>query len=95
VLLVARDSQPINLVGAFEQAVPADEPGGRIATSINRLVRQATDLHEAFDETPLAAWAVGVGERTTPLAGLGERASFDTAVAAVGALVAERLAGRP
>jgi CRISPR system Cascade subunit CasC len=95
VLVVVRDSQSINLVGAFEDAVSDREDGGRIAAAIGRLARHGRELHEAFDERPVAAWAFGVGERIAPLAELGERSTFDTTVASLGALVADRLAATP
>ncbi|UMO99990.1 type I-E CRISPR-associated protein Cas7/Cse4/CasC [Amycolatopsis sp. EV170708-02-1] len=91
VLVVARETQPINLVGAFEDPVREGEKGGRIAASIYRLATHATELHDAFDETPVQAWTFGAGERVEPLTELGSRSTFDTTVRAVGALVAERL----
>ncbi|WP_016699972.1 type I-E CRISPR-associated protein Cas7/Cse4/CasC [Actinoalloteichus spitiensis] len=92
VLVVARETQPINLVGAFEEAVTAREQGGRISGSIRRIATHAADIHAAFDETPLRAWSFGVGERVEPLAEIGERVSLDVAVKGAGQLVAERLA---
>ncbi|KFZ77086.1 CRISPR-associated protein CasC [Amycolatopsis sp. MJM2582] len=91
VLVVARETQPVNLVGAFEDTVREGEKGGRIAASIYRLATHATELHDAFDETPVQAWAFGAGERVEPLTELGSRSTFDSTVRAVGALVAERL----
>jgi CRISPR system Cascade subunit CasC len=92
VLLMVRDTQSINLVGAFEEAVGQRDTGGRVAAAITRLARHGHELHEAFDETPVAGWSVGVGERAAPLAELGERTSFEAGVAALGSLVAGRLA---
>jgi CRISPR system Cascade subunit CasC len=92
VLLLVRESQSINFVGAFEDAVADSEPGGRIAASIQRLAQHGRELHDAFDEQPVAAWNFGVGERTAPLAELSDRTTFDTTVGAVGSLVADRLA---
>lgn len=92
VLVVVRETQPINLVGAFEDAVREGEKGGRIAAAIYRLSGHARDLHEAYDETPVAAWTFGVGERVEPLTELGQRSTFDTTVRALGSLVADRLA---
>ncbi|MFI7122187.1 type I-E CRISPR-associated protein Cas7/Cse4/CasC [Amycolatopsis sp. NPDC049868] len=92
VLVVARETQPINLVGAFEDPVREGEKGGRIAAAIYRLATHASDLHQAFDETPVEAWTFGGGERVEPLAELGQRSTFDTTVRAVGSLVAGRLA---
>jgi CRISPR system Cascade subunit CasC len=95
VLVVVRQSQSINLVGAFEDAVVDGEKGGRIAASIRRLAEHGRDLHEAFDEHPVAAWSFGVGERTAPLDDVSTRSTFDTTVRTLGALVADRLSDRP
>ncbi|CCH29290.1 type I-E CRISPR-associated protein Cas7/Cse4/CasC [Actinosynnema sp. NPDC047251] len=92
VLVVVRETQSINLVGAFEEAVEDDADGGRVVAAIARLADHARELHEAYDERPVAAWVFGVGEKkTAPLAELAQRATFDPTVRAVGALVAERL----
>lgn len=90
VLVVARESQSISFVGAFEDEVTADEDGGRVAASIRRLAEHGRELHEAYDETPVAGWVVGVGTKADPLAALGTRGSLDTMITAVGALVAHR-----
>ncbi|RLK58700.1 type I-E CRISPR-associated protein Cas7/Cse4/CasC [Actinokineospora cianjurensis] len=94
VLVVARETQPINLAGAFEEAVVDGEKGGRVAASVARLAKQAADLHAAFDETPVACWAFGVGERMEPLHELGTRSSLDATVRAVAELVEQRV-GQP
>lgn len=91
VLVIVRETQPINLVGAFEDAVPDEAKGGRIAAAITRLAAHATELHTAFDETPVTVWAFGGGDRVDPLAELGERSTIDTTVRALGELVATRL----
>jgi CRISPR system Cascade subunit CasC len=91
VLVVVRETQPINLVGAFEDAIPDEEKGGRIAAAVRRLAEHATELHTAFDETPVTVWAVGGGDRVDPLAELGERSTFDPTVHALSQLVGTRL----
>jgi CRISPR system Cascade subunit CasC len=95
VLVLVRQTQPINLVGAFEEAVGEGEKGGRITASIWRLASHARELHEAFDETPVQCWAFGVGERIEPLTELGPRSTFDATVGSLGELVADRLAATP
>jgi len=95
VLVVVRDTQSINLVGAFEDPIADGADGGRIASSIRRLVEHVTELHTAFDEVPVAGWSFGVGDRTAPLAALGQRTTFDTAITGLGALVVDRLADTP
>ncbi|MFF0149191.1 CRISPR system Cascade subunit CasC [Amycolatopsis sulphurea] len=90
VLIVARQTQPINLVGAFEDAIKDNV--NRIATAIGNLAGHARELHTAFDEQPVAAWAFGVGdERVAPLTELAQRTTFEPAITALGALVGERL----
>ncbi|MBW4722315.1 type I-E CRISPR-associated protein Cas7/Cse4/CasC [Saccharothrix obliqua] len=92
VLVVVRHTQSINLVGAFEEAVPDDADGGRVVMAVSRLAEHARELHEAFDEQPVDAWVFGVGEKkVAPLAELARRSTFDPTVREVGALVADRL----
>lgn len=90
VLVLVRDTQSISYVGAFEDAVTADEDGGRVTASIRRMAEHGRELHEAYDQTPVAGWVVGVGTKADPLAALGTRGSLDTTIAALGALVADR-----
>ncbi|WP_238598463.1 type I-E CRISPR-associated protein Cas7/Cse4/CasC [Saccharothrix sp. ALI-22-I] len=95
VLVIVRETQSINLVGAFEEAIDDDVEGGRVVAAIGRLAEHARELHEAFDEQPVDAWVFGVGEKkVAPLAELARRGTFDPTVRAVGALVADRLAGQ-
>jgi hypothetical protein len=47
------------------------------------------------DEQPVAAWVFGVGEKkVAPLTEIAQRTTFDPAVTALGALVADRSAGQ-
>lgn len=92
VLVVLRETQSINLVGAFEDAVADREPGGRVPAAIARLARHAIEVQDAYAETPVATWTFGPGERLAPLAELGQRGDVDTTVTALGAAVAARLA---
>ncbi|WP_100447759.1 type I-E CRISPR-associated protein Cas7/Cse4/CasC [Glycomyces xiaoerkulensis] len=89
VLLTVRDTQPVNLVGAFES--PADEKDGRLESAVRMLAAQAEAVDGAFGTTPVAAWSVCVGERTMRLAELAESVSLDELVSGVGELVSERV----
>lgn len=91
VLVVVRETQSINMVGAFEDPVGDREPGGRVPAAIFRLARHTAEVHEAFAETPVAAWTFGPGERLAPLAELAQRGDLDSTVTALGAAVAARL----
>ena len=95
VLLIARDSQPINLVGAFEEAIDERDSSGRIATSVTRLADYAQHLHTAFDETPLAGWTIGVDDRVAPLTAIGDRTTINALIDALGTLVTDRLTDQP
>ncbi|WP_033441493.1 type I-E CRISPR-associated protein Cas7/Cse4/CasC [Saccharothrix sp. NRRL B-16314] len=93
VLVIVRESQSINLVGAFEEAVDDNVEGGRVVAAIERLAEHARELHEAFDERPVEAWVFGVGEKkVSPLTELARPSTIDPTVHAVGTLVAGRLA---
>ncbi|GAA3100629.1 type I-E CRISPR-associated protein Cas7/Cse4/CasC [Pseudonocardia yunnanensis] len=90
VLVVLRDTQSINLVGAFEDAISGRDHG-RVPDAIARLATHAVEVHEAYAETPVAAWTFGPGERLAPLAAIAERGDAGTTVAALGAAVRSRL----
>jgi CRISPR system Cascade subunit CasC len=90
VLIVVRETLPINLVGAFES--PVSDKTGRVAAAIERLAEHAIALHEAYDETPVAAWTFGPGQPVQPLTRLAGRTTIDAAVRDLAALVTQRLA---
>ncbi len=89
VLVVLRDARPVNLVGAFEDAVTAQS---RIPVAIERLAAHLREVQDAYVERPVAAWTFGPGERLAPLAAVAERGDVDTTIAALGDAVAVRLA---
>ena len=88
VLVVLRDSQPINLVGAFEEAI---DGGHHVPTAIERMATHAQELHAAYGETPVGAWTFGPGERLAPLTAVADRGDLGSTVTAVGEVVAARL----
>lgn len=88
VLVVLRDRQPINLVGAFEEPI-GDQ--ARVPTAIGRLAAHAVELQEAYGETPVAAWTFGPGERLAPLAEIAVHGVLGSTVTAVGDAVDARL----
>lgn len=56
VLAVVRDDQPINLAGAFEDAII--EVGDRARLAASRLAARAIDLDKQFGLPPLSAYAI-------------------------------------
>jgi len=88
VVISVRDSQPVNLVGAFEDAIVG---ANRVEGASERLARYAQEIDAAFDTTPTATWVVRAGENTAALDVLGSRASLKDAVQALGKTVAGRL----
>ncbi|MGB4780268.1 type I-E CRISPR-associated protein Cas7/Cse4/CasC [Microbacterium sp.] len=90
VVISLRDTQPVNLVGAFEEAIRTDE--GRLRVASERLATYARDVDEAYATTPVHSWVVRVSDATSALDAVGERVALDAAVDAVGANVAQRLA---
>jgi CRISPR system Cascade subunit CasC len=82
VVVMVRDGQGVNLVGAFEDAVGAGD--GYVAASCEKLAEYAKDVAEAYAARPIAGWVTRIGESTAPLDALGDRVAFDGLVAAVG-----------
>lgn len=91
VVVSVRDSQPVNLAGAFEQAITADN---RIAAASERLAQESSDIDGAFGTTPVASWVVRAGDATASLDKLGTRASLTNTIAELGEIVAKRLQGQ-
>ncbi|WP_109472929.1 type I-E CRISPR-associated protein Cas7/Cse4/CasC [Ornithinimicrobium cavernae] len=87
VVLMVREDQPINLVGAFEVPVRADGMG-YIQASCEALAAYAQDVGEAYGNAPTKTMVLRVGERTQALAGLGEAASLEQMGAHVEAMIA-------
>jgi CRISPR system Cascade subunit CasC len=95
VVVVVRDDQPVNWVGAFEAPVMAAGDGGRVREAAQALAAYAADVQDAYGGRPVATWVVGVGSRADALDTLGERTSFEALVPALGDLVASRLPVAP
>ena len=94
VVILVRDTQSINLVGAFEQPVHESERAGRIKQACDALCSEATEIQRAYSETPLAGWVIRLGEDTASLDGLGTNTTLADAVDKLGAMVADRMKDR-
>lgn len=87
-----RDDQPVNLVGAFEDAI--DVTAGRMTTAATRLGEYAADLDSAYGTAPVAAAHLAVGGAAIAedaLAAFGERGTLDDVVRAAEDAVRERI----
>ncbi|MGC5665069.1 type I-E CRISPR-associated protein Cas7/Cse4/CasC [Micromonospora sp. WMMD723] len=94
VLVRMRDSQPINLVGAFETPIRETHTAGRVELAAAALAKHTVAVENAFGERPTASWVTQVGEKTAVLADLGKAVSLDELVNGVGEHVALAL-GQP
>ena len=61
VYVTIRKDQPVNLCGAFEQAVLPGEEGGHVLPSKERLVTYAKEVYEAYTGKPVQSFVVGTG----------------------------------
>lgn len=91
VAVLVRDSQPINLVGAFESPVRETNTVGRVKGAADALLDEAKEIERAYSETPVAGWVTHVGSDTERLTELGIGVPFAELVSEVGATVARRL----
>lgn len=89
-----RDTQPINLVGAFETPIRETHEAGRIKLAAAALAEHAVSVESAYGERPLAGWVTRVGEQTSALADLGKAATLDELVNEVGEHIGAAL-GQP
>lgn len=90
VVVLVREQQPVNLVGAFEEAITAPTRLGRAS---EKLAEYAQSVDAAYGTTPVAGWVVRVSEAAAALDALGERVPLHDAVHALGELVSQRLQG--
>ncbi|EID12767.1 Cse4 family CRISPR-associated protein [Mycobacterium xenopi RIVM700367] len=95
VVVLVRDSQPINLVGAFESSVRESERIGRVKRACEALRDEAVEIERAYGETPIASWVTRVGDDTAGLDDLGLNVQFAELVSAVGQIVRTRLEEHP
>lgn len=82
VVVFARADRPVNLVGAFEEPVRAQD--GYVASSCEALAAYAFDVDSAFGDLPENTWVTRVGSRTKALDRFGESIRFDDLVTEVG-----------
>ncbi|MEU7874303.1 type I-E CRISPR-associated protein Cas7/Cse4/CasC [Dactylosporangium sp. NPDC049140] len=91
VVVRARDTQPINMVGAFEQPIEETEAAGRVKLAADALASHIGAVEHAYGETPTGSWVTQVGEQTAALADLGMAVPFPQLVTGVGEHVAAAL----
>jgi CRISPR system Cascade subunit CasC len=95
IVVILRDTQPVNLVGAFEEPVLDGLTTGRVRMAADRLAEYAADVERAYGARPVRSWVVRVGDRTKAVASLGEEVTMDELITAVGDQAADRMANRP
>lgn len=84
VVVSIRERQPVNLVGAFEEAVQAKDGKGRLQVAAERLASHANDLNEAFSQVPARTFVISPTSATTALEALGEKTTLGGLIAALG-----------
>lgn len=60
-LVSLREDCPVNLVGAFEQAVTTRDGNGYLKNSVEKLALQAKQLYQSFVNEPVQVYVVGSG----------------------------------
>ena len=93
VVVTVREDQPVSLVGAFEEAVPAQGAHGYVARSVEALARHAATIEDNYGLEPLRSFVVALTD-SNAVASLGERVSFKDLPERVREVVAPRLPGQ-
>lgn len=91
VVVSVRDSQPVNLVGAFEDAIVASGGSTRLQEASQRLADYSAEIDQAYAQKPVASYVLRVGTQTQPLEALGKSVDIDGLVSSVEGIVADRL----
>ena len=93
VVVTVREDQPVSLVGAFEEAVPAQGAHGYVARSVEALARHAATIEDNYGLEPLRSFVVALTD-SDAVTLLGERVSFTDLPAQVREAVSPRLPGQ-
>ena len=91
VVVQVRDTQPVNLVGAFEEPVVVPAGVGRLNEAASRLAAHAQRIDEAYGTTPIESFVVLAAAAAEPLSLLGRRVSLGELVEALGETVRGQL----
>ncbi len=95
VVVTVRDSQPVNLVGAFEDPVLGDGSVTRIGQASLRLVDYSREIDRAYSQVPVASFVLRVGSQAAALDALGQSVDIDGLVRSLESLVTDRLQVKP
>lgn len=94
VVVQVRDTQPINLVGAFESPIRESELRGRIKLAAEALRDESAEIARAYGERPVQSWVTRVGSDTEALDDVGSNVPLQQMVDELVSLVGTRLPGR-
>ncbi|TDP92579.1 CRISPR system Cascade subunit CasC [Leucobacter luti] len=87
VVVTLRDTQSVNLIGAFEEPVT----GTRVAAAAAKLAAYSSEIDANYGTAPVASWVLQAGTATAPLLELGTKSSLAELVAGVGTAVSARI----
>lgn len=90
VVVSIRADQPVNLVGAFEDAVPYRADIKVVAKAAEAFAKRHNEIAAAYG-APTRTWVVSIGDATAPLSALGDRVDMATLTAQIEEDVAARL----
>ena len=88
VLVTIREDQGVNLVGAFEEAVPAE---GALAAASEKLAGYATELYDAWSGQPVKSYTLCFGNIDAKFTALGDKKNLNDLISEIHAVVAERI----
>lgn len=88
VVVNVRDTQPVNLVGAFEKAITGPD---RVEKATEALARRANEVDTAYGTTPVRSWVVRIGDETAAAEALGTPVSLANLTSELGEVITARL----
>lgn len=84
VVVSIRERQPVNLVGAFEEAVEAIDGKSRLQVASEKLAEHSNGLNEAFSQTPVKTFVISPTAATAALEDLGEKTTMADLITGLG-----------
>ncbi|PSS43029.1 type I-E CRISPR-associated protein Cas7/Cse4/CasC [Arthrobacter woluwensis] len=91
VVVTLRERTPLNLVGAFEEAVDGESGKGRLKGAAERLARYAVDMEQGYGPGAVKTFVVAPTSAVEPLRALGDPVTLDGLIKALEAELPERI----
>ncbi|MGL4306374.1 MAG: type I-E CRISPR-associated protein Cas7/Cse4/CasC [Mycobacteriaceae bacterium] len=91
IVVSVRQDQPINLAGAFEDAINRNNGSSIVTNAANAFAKRYSEIERAYGASEGKALVVSVGDAADPLASIGEKLGSEELFTRIGEIVSAHL----